>query len=81
MKHQSIHLAVLLMTLLTAAAFAPQLRRARAYAPAPALAGFSPQAIAASPFAQIMGGTLRTLGVPPDALLQVAQAPAAKEKL
>ena len=37
--------------------------------------------VAGPAFAQIMGGTLRTLGVPPDALLQVAQGPAAKEKL
>ena len=37
--------------------------------------------VAGPAFSQIMGGALRTLGVPPDAPVQVAEAPAGKERL
>jgi cell division protein FtsI (penicillin-binding protein 3) len=38
-------------------------------------------AVAAPVFSQIMGGSLRTLGVPPDEPLQVADAAAGKGRL
>jgi cell division protein FtsI (penicillin-binding protein 3) len=37
--------------------------------------------VAGPAFSQIMGGALRTLGVPQDAPVVVAQGPAPKEKL
>ncbi|MBS1191475.1 MAG: penicillin-binding protein 2 [Rhodocyclaceae bacterium] len=37
--------------------------------------------VAGPVFSQIMGGALRTLGIPPDAPVTMAQAPIAKEKL
>ncbi|HJW25594.1 MAG TPA: penicillin-binding protein 2 [Rhodocyclaceae bacterium] len=37
--------------------------------------------VAGPVFSQIMGGALRTLGIPPDAAVQVAQGPNGKEKL
>jgi cell division protein FtsI (penicillin-binding protein 3) len=37
--------------------------------------------VAGPAFSQIMGGALRTMGIPPDAPIQVAEAPAGKGKL